>query len=41
MSFLFEDSIKIKLDFPDVAVDEFGNTGFWSLIYNQVIQSVL
>jgi hypothetical protein len=26
----------IRLDFPNIASDEDGNVGFWTIIYNQV-----
>lgn len=28
--------MKIKLSYPDVATDELGNAGQWTMIYNQV-----
>ena len=28
--------VKVNLMFPDVALDQFGNKGFWTMIYNQV-----
>ena len=28
---------EVTLTFPDSATDMFGNTGYWTLIYNQVI----
>ena len=28
--------VKVNLLFPDVVVDQFGNKGFWTIIYNQV-----
>jgi len=27
---------QLDLAYPDVVTDEFGNNGFWTLIYNQV-----
>ncbi|KAH3711271.1 dipeptidyl peptidase 1-like [Dreissena polymorpha] len=33
--------LKITLDFPDLAVDEFGNTGHWTMIYNQGFEVVI
>ena len=32
-----QSKIHVKLSYPDTATDEFGNAGFWTLIYNQVI----
>ena len=28
--------VKVNLKYPDVAVDQFGNIGTWTMIYNQV-----
>ena len=32
-----EVKLEVTLYFPDKAIDQFGNEGFWTLIYNQVI----
>lgn len=33
--------LNVVLEFPNTAIDEFGNTGFWTLIYNQGFEIVL
>ncbi|GFR70692.1 dipeptidyl peptidase 1 [Elysia marginata] len=33
--------VKVHLDYPDLAVDEFGNQGFWTIIYNQGFEVVV
>ncbi|KAK3608345.1 hypothetical protein CHS0354_030800 [Potamilus streckersoni] len=33
--------LQITLDFPNLAIDQFGNTGFWTLIYNQGFEVVI
>ncbi|XP_045180244.1 dipeptidyl peptidase 1-like [Mercenaria mercenaria] len=37
----YKSSIKLTLDFPDFAVDQYGNTGYWTLIYNQGFEVVI
>ena len=32
--------VSVKLMYPNVAVDEYGNEGFWTIIYNQVFNIV-
>ena len=39
--FKVEKSLMVELTFPNVAVDEFGNEGFWTLIYNQGFEVVV
>lgn len=34
-------TIKLTLDFPDFAMDEYGNTGYWTMIYNQGFEIVV
>ncbi|XP_052764132.1 dipeptidyl peptidase 1-like [Mya arenaria] len=34
-------TLKVTLDFPNFAIDEFGNTGTWTLIYNQGFEVTL
>merc|ERR1712012_64046 len=31
----------LKLRYPDGAVDEFGNIGFWTMVYNQGFEVVI
>ncbi|KAK3579390.1 hypothetical protein CHS0354_029698 [Potamilus streckersoni] len=33
--------LEITLYFPDLAIDQFGNTGFWTIIYNQGFEIVI
>ena len=30
------DKIRVELKYPNVAVDQFGNIGTWTMVYNQV-----
>ena len=34
-------TLSVQLEFPDEVVDEYGNTGFWTLIYNQGFEVVV
>ncbi|XP_076448030.1 dipeptidyl peptidase 1-like [Babylonia areolata] len=36
-----QSKVEITLDFPDVAVDQYGNMGFWTIIYNQGFEVVV
>lgn len=36
-SFIVETNVYLTLKFPDLATDDEGNEGFWTLIYNQVL----
>ena len=40
-SFSVQTEYTVQLSFPDVAVDESGNKGFWTLIYNQGFEVVI
>ena len=40
-SFDVKKILRVKLVYPDVAQDEFGNQGFWTLIYNQGFEVVV
>lgn len=36
-SSIVETNVYLTLKFPDLATDDEGNEGFWTLIYNQVL----
>ena len=40
-SFEVKKTLRVELMYPDVALDEFGNQGFWTLIYNQGFEVVV
>lgn len=40
-SFEVVSNLTVKLSYPDIAVDEHGNKGFWTLIYNQGFEVVV
>ena len=33
----FKNQVEVTLQYPDIAVDQYGNLGFWTIIYNQVL----
>ncbi|PVD24760.1 hypothetical protein C0Q70_15246 [Pomacea canaliculata] len=37
----FKSDLQVQLLYPDIAVDQFGNTGFWTIIYNQGFEVVV
>ena len=40
-AFEVKKTLRVELVYPDVALDEFGNQGFWTLIYNQGFEVVV
>lgn len=36
-----KNKLVVKLSFPNVAVDQFGNAGFWTMVYNQGFEVVV
>ena len=40
-AFSVKKTLRVELMYPDVAVDEHGNQGFWTLIYNQGFEVVV
>ena len=34
-------TLEVSLGFPDLAVDQFGNQGLWTLVYNQGFEVVV
>nr|KAG5711311.1 hypothetical protein BaRGS_006008 [Batillaria attramentaria] len=37
----FASEVEVTLTYPDLAVDQFGNAGFWTIIYNQGFEVVV
>ena len=41
LSVVFEEKMKVDLTYPNAAVDQFGNIGTWTMVYNQVYSKLI